>query len=313
MNIWLALLLSAAGIVLLVKGGDWFVDAACDLAQMAGIPPFIIGATVVSLATTLPEMIVSVIAAAGGKTEMAIGNAVGSVTANTGLIMALAMLFLPMAAPRERYGKQCVLLMAAAAALFAGSQGGSLSIWADAALALVFIGFMFVNVSEARRDMSGGAEEKKAGKNSFWKDIALFVVGTACIVVGSDMLVDGGSAVAAAMGVPERVIAVTMVAIGTSLPELVTTLTAIRKKEASLSIGNIIGANIIDLSLILPICSLVSGQALPVSAQSAGLDMGACLVITAFAMASILVYKKAGRVQGAVCLALYAAYLAISM
>ncbi len=127
------------------------------------------------------------------------------------------------------------------------------------------------------------------------------------------MLVDGGSAVAEAIGVPERVIAVTMVAIGTSLPELVTTLTAIRKKEASLSIGNIIGANIIDLSLILPVCLLVSGKALPVSAQSVGLDMGACLVITVFAMASIFIYKKAGRVQGAVCLALYAAYLAISV
>lgn len=313
MSIYIALLLSVAGIILLVKGGDWFVDAACDLAQMAGIPPFIIGATVVSLATTLPEMIVSVIAAAGGKTEMAIGNAVGSVTANTGLIMALAMLFLPMAVERARYVRQCMLLMAAAGVLFAGSQGGSLSLWADVALALIFIGFMAVNVTAARRDMADTAPESRGGKNSFWKDILMFAVGTVCIVVGSDMLVDGGSALAAAVGVPERVIAVTLVAIGTSLPELVTTLTAIRKKEASLSIGNIIGANIIDLSLILPVCSLVSGRALPVSAQSAGLDMGACLIVTVFAMASILLMKKAGRAQGAVCLVLYAAYLAVSM
>lgn len=313
MSIYLALLLSVVGIILLVKGGDWFVDAACDLAQMAGIPPFIIGATVVSLATTLPEMIVSVIAATGGKTEMAIGNAVGSVTANTGLIMALAMLFLPMAVERSRYMKQCLLLMGAASVLFAGSQGGSLSLWASVVLGLIFVGFMTVNVTAARHDMAGAAGENRSGKNSVWKDILMFVIGTVCIVVGSDLLVDGGSAVAAAAGVPERVIAVTLVAIGTSLPELVTTLTAIRKKEASLSIGNIIGANIIDLSLILPVCSIVSGQALPVSAQSAGLDMGACLVITVFAMASILLYKKAGRVQGAVCLVLYAAYLAVSM
>ena len=313
MSIYLALLLSAAGIILLVKGGDWFVDAACDLAKMAGIPPFIIGATVVSLATTLPEMIVSVIAASDGKTEMAIGNAVGSVTANTGLIMALAMLFLPMAVERARYMGPCVLLLAAASLLLAGSQGGSLSLWASIALALVFLCFMAANVSQARRDMAEGSEPKGENKSSFWKNILMFAVGTVGIVVGSDMLVDGGSAVAQALGVPERVIAVTLVAVGTSLPELVTTLTAIRKREASLSIGNIVGANIIDLTLILPVCSLVSGKALPVSAQSAGLDMGACLLINAVAIVPMLVWKKAGRAQGALCLALYAAYLAVSI
>lgn len=313
MSIYLALALSAAGIILLVKGGDWFVDAACDLAKMAGIPPFIIGATVVSLATTLPEMIVSVIAASDGKTEMAIGNAVGSVTANTGLIMALAMLFMPMVVERARYTAPCLLLLASASTLLAGSQGGSLSAWACVVLAIVFLCFMAGNVRQARRDMSEGSESRPESKSTFWKNILMFVVGTVCIVIGSDMLVDGGSAVAAAIGVPERVIAVTLVAVGTSLPELVTTLTAIRKKEASLSIGNIVGANIIDLTLILPLCSIVSGQALPVSAQSAGLDMGACLLITAVAVVPVIVWKKAGRVQGALCLALYAAYLAISV
>lgn len=313
MPIWLALVTFTAGIILVIKGGDWFVDAATWVAKAANVPTFIIGATIVSIATTLPEMIVSVIASIDGKTEMAIGNAVGSVTANTGLIMAIAMIFMTVIAERKKYLRQCLLLVAAAAVLYLGSRGGRLEIWASAALAVIFVTFMVINVTIARDDMEENPERGIISGKLIFRHIVLFVLGAVCLVVGSDLLVDGGSALAERMGVPERVIAVTLVAVGTSLPELVTTLTAIRRKESGLSIGNIVGANIIDLSLILPICSVVSGERLPVSAQSAGIDMLACLIVLCVAVFPMLIRQKAGKVQGLVCLAIYAVYLAITV
>jgi cation:H+ antiporter len=314
MPIYLAIISFAAGIILVIKGGDWFVDAAVNIAEMAGVPHFIIGATIVSIATTLPEMIVSAIAAHDGLVEMAIGNAVGSVTANTGLIMGIAMLFLTVAVQRRQYIGQCALLIVSAAVLFVGSQGGVLSLWAEIVLAVIFVVFMCMNLKAAKGEMNAASDTRTTpGKGEVLKNAGFFVLGAGCIVLGSDLLVDGGSAIASALGVPERVVAVTLVAIGTSLPELVTTLTAIKKKQASLSVGNIIGANIIDLTVILPVCSLVSGQLLPVSAQSAGIDMGACLLIIVAALVPMLVYQKTGKWQGAVCLAMYGAYLVVTI
>jgi cation:H+ antiporter len=312
MALWLALILFVLGIILVMKGGDWFVDAASWIARAAGIPSFIIGATIVSLATTMPEMITSIIAAAQGKTDMAIGNAVGSVTANTGLIMAVAMIFMVVTISRKQYIKPCLLLICAAALLWLGSLGGKLAVWASVLLAVVFLCFMYQNVQQARTER-GSTDREPVEKGQTGKNILLFLVGTAAIVLGSQCLVNGGSAIAAALGVPERVIAVTMVAIGTSLPELVTTLTAIRKKESSLSVGNIIGANIIDLTLILPICSLVSGQALPVSAASIRYDLPACLLVTVLALVPMLWREKATKAQGILLLLVYIAYLIVTV
>jgi cation:H+ antiporter len=312
MALWLALILFMLGIILVMKGGDWFVDAASWIARAAGIPSFIIGATIVSIATTMPEMIVSVIAAAQGKTDMAIGNAVGSVTANTALIMAVAMIFMTVTISRKQYLKPCLLLTGAAALLWVGSLNGRLAVWASLILAVIFVYFMYQNVQQARTEREG-ADREPVEKGQTGKNVLLFLVGAGAIVVGSQCLVNGGSAIAAALGVPERVIAITMVAIGTSLPELVTTLTAIRKKESSLSVGNIIGANVIDLTLILPICSLVSGQALPVSAASIRYDLPACLLVTVIALVPMLWKEKATKAQGILLLAVYAAYLIVTV
>jgi cation:H+ antiporter len=301
-----------AGVVLVVKGGDLFVDAASWIARAAHIPPFIVGATIVSFATTLPELIVSVMASLEGKNDMAVGNAVGSVTANTGLILAIALIFMTVVAPRARYWRQCVLLIAAAGVLWLGSLQGTMAAWANVALFVVFVGFMALNVMDAK-DEPGENETVEETSGSFPKHIGLFLVGAAMIVLGSELLINGGSSLAEALGVPERVIAVTMVAIGTSLPELVTTLTAIRKKEANLSVGNIIGANIIDLSLILPICSLVSGGGFTVSQQCLQIDFPACMMITLVAIVPLLLKEKGYKVQGVVMLLLYGAYLFITV
>lgn len=310
MALWLALVLFALGVFFVVKGGDWFVDAAGWIARAAGVPTFIIGASIVSMATTLPEMIVSVIAAMDGKTDMAVGNAVGSVTANTGLILAVAMCFMEVTMARRRFMGQCLILVLSAAILWMGVDTGALEPWAGVFLAILFVAFLAGNLAGAKRE---GAEKAPVSRSDTGRNIRLFILGAAGIVLGSECLVNGGSAIAGALGVPERVIAVTMVAIGTSLPELVTALTAIKKKEAGLSVGNIIGANIIDLTLILPVCSLISGQALPVAAASVRYDLPACLVITLAAVIPLLFRQKGSRLQGLLLLGLYGAYLVVTV
>lgn len=312
MNTILAVVLFVVGIVLVVKGGDWFVDASSFIARAANIPSFIVGATIVSFATTLPEMIVSVMASVEGKNDMAVGNAVGSVTANTALIMALAMVFMSIKASRKEYLKQCILLILAASLLYIGSLSGKLAPWAGIVLILVFISFMVFNVISAKSHPQ--TEEKlQYAKADMLKNIAFFVLGAAGIVLGSNCLINGGSSIATALGVPERVIAVTMVAIGTSLPELVTTITAIRKKESSLSIGNIIGANVIDLSLILPVCTFVSNKSFAVSEQCIRIDLPVCLLVSLIAVIPLIVKEKAYKAQGVILLITYVAYLAITI
>ena len=314
MSIALTLLLLALGIALIVKGGDVFVDAASWIAEVSGIPKFIIGATVVSVATTLPELLVSVFAAAEGKVDMSIGNAVGSVTANLGLIMALALLFMPMVIRRKDYSVKFGLMIGAALMIVIFGRGGSFGLLPSLLLLLVFVINVAENIVSARRGMSEGSDAEKPArdKKTVIINILKFVLGAAAIVWGADLLVDNGSALALLMGVPERVISVTLIAIGTSLPELVTTVTSIVKKQGSLSVGNIIGANIIDLALIMPVCTLVSGGALPVTAQIASVDLPACLIIGAVAVVPTLIFKKFSRWQGALLLVLYAAYMVIT-
>ena len=301
-----------AGIALVVKGGDVFVDAASWIARAMNIPTFIIGATIVSVATTMPEMLVSAIAAGQGKTDMAIGNAVGSVTANIGLILAVAMIAMHIAFPRKRFLPQSVLMIVTAAVLYVGSLAGALSPWASTVLAVIFVGFMAYNVFTAKKDMKGGDEQReKPEKKEYIKNIVLFVVGAAAIVLGSQLMVNNGSEIAARLGVPDRIIAVTLIAVGTSLPELVTTITSIVKKESGLSVGNIIGANIIDMSLVLPICSLVSGRPIPVSASALQMDLPVCLGISCLALVPMMIRQKGSRLLGVLVLTSYLAYVII--
>lgn len=309
--------LFAVGIFLIVKGGDFFVDAASWIAEVSGIPKLIVGATVVSFATTLPELLVSVFAAVQGNVDIAIGNAVGSVTANIGLIMAIALICIPTAIKRSDYMLKTVLMLLAAGILaILGISGNSaVGIVPSILLLVIFTVSTADNVKNAVKNMKNGENERIAisGGAEILKNIAKFVGGAAAIVVGADLLVDNGSALAGAIGVPDRIIAVTFVAIGTSLPELVTTVTAIIKKQASLSAGNIIGANIIDLTLILPLCSIISGKALPIEGTAGLVDIPASLIVGAAAMIPALITGKFHRWQGILLLGLYAVYLFLTI
>ena len=270
-NVIYVVIMFVIGLVLIVKGGDIFVDAATWIAEATGIPKFIIGATVVSFATTLPELLVSAIAAAKGQNDMAIGNAVGSVTANVGLIMSISVLCMPALVKRKEIAFKGSLMILAVASLFAFSCSLDLNLWQSIIMIVIFAVFMVENILSGKKSL--GITEEDRGPKATGKDIVInvakFLIGAAGIVVGADLLVDDGTVIAKSLGVSEAIIGVTIIAVGTSLPELVTTLTAITKKQSDLSIGNIIGANIIDLALILPICAFLSGGTLPVGRQSA--------------------------------------------
>ena len=312
--LWIVLFF-AAGLICIIKGGDLFVDAASWIAEASGIPKFIIGATIVSFATTLPEMLVSVFAALEGSADIAVGNAVGSVTANVGLIMCLSLVCMECAMSRKQFGVKACLLLAAILVLFAFTRDVQLSIGESVFILLIFAGFIVESLIAARREqgteVAEDAERPAVNGKTIAVNIVKFVVGAAAIVLGAQLLIDNGSAIASLLGVPDAIVAATMIAIGTSLPELVTTLTAIRKKQSSLSVGNIIGANIMDLTLIMPLCSLILGKPLTVENQGMLLDIPACLIICAAALVPALWKGKFQRWIGFLIGGLYVVYLIV--
>lgn len=317
----LIIFLFAVGVILVVKGGDYFVDAASWIAEVSGIPKLIIGATIVSIATTLPEMLVSVMAAIQGKVDsekvaMSIGNAVGSVTANIGLIMAIALLFMPGIIKRKEYLLKSVLMILATVIIVACGFKGEVNMTFSLVLLVIFVVFIGENVSSAKKMMStkqDTAEEKAStDRRTVITNIVKFIIGAAGIVIGARLLVDNGGELARMVGVSERIIGVTLVAIGTSLPELITTITAIAKKQSALSVGNILGANIMDLTLIMPLCAVISGKSLPVTSELAKIDLPACLLVGGIAIIPAMISSKFSRWQGVVLLMVYAAYVVVT-
>ena len=328
MNSLMIYILFAIGLVLIVKGGDWFVDGASWIAEVTGIPKFIIGATIVSIATTLPEIIVSTIAAfeghailvsgaanaveqSLGKVSMAIGNGIGSVICNTALIMALSLVFMPISVNRKDFAPKGILLLVSIAALFIFSLGGSVSIMGAAVLLVIFVLFMLENVRSAKSQPDEEDNDKpQVTKKEMLMHIGMIAVGAVCIVIGSNLLVNNGTEIARMLGVSEAIIAVTMVALGTSLPELVTAITSIVKKQASMSVGNVVGANIIDVTLIIAICSFVYSGSLPVSTINIYLDFPVAFIAAAIAVVPPILTGKFHRYQGIALICLYIAYLA---
>ena len=296
------------GLVLTIKGGDWFVDSASWFAEATGIPKFVVGATIVSFATTLPELLVSLRAAMNGSAQLAIGNAVGSVTANTTLIMGVSLVAMAGIISRKEFALKGGLLLAAIVGLTVLSLSGALPVWSAYVLWAIFIIFMISNLLEGKK---AAVSEKSDSfeKKDVPSKVAFFIIGIVSIVLGAEFLVSSGKTIAAGIGISETIIGFTVIALGTSLPELVTTLTAIRKKENSLSVGNIVGANIIDTTLILPLCAVINGQALPVDKINLIFDFPVCIAACAVAVVPTVIQGRFKKWQGFALLAIYAAYM----
>ena len=315
MEVFLMYLLFVVGLVLIIKGGDFFVDAAAWIAEISGIPHFIVGATIVGFATSLPEIIVSVIAAAGGKVDMATGNAVGSVTANTGLILGISLVAMPMVISLRRYLPQIALLVGSIALIWIfGFTSGYITAVAAVVLVVLFGLFAFLNITNARKEMALKADEAAVKRDEVTKAIVIkklcmFVFGCAGIVIGSELLVEYGSQIALSWGVDERIISVSAVAIGTSLPELVTTVAAITKKESSLSVGNILGSNIIDMTIVLPPCLLAYGKSIPISQGTLFVDLPVLFGLSCLCFVPSFFTRKFARWQGVALLGAYLIYM----
>ncbi|MBQ3329914.1 MAG: calcium/sodium antiporter [Ruminococcus sp.] len=309
---FLIFLLFSLGLLLIIRGGDRFVDAAAWMAAASGVPPFVIGATVVSVATTLPEILVSVMAALRGQADMAAGNAIGSVTANTALILALSIIFLPRPIDRSRFLPKALILIAAILLLWLSGLSGWLTPIGSMGLFILFVVFVYENIRSARAEPTGTADEISTDRKTVVKNILWFLIGAGEIVLGSRLLVDNGTLIARdVLHIDERIVSLTMVAVGTSLPELVTAVSAIVKRQPAITAGNILGANTIDILLILPLCALTQGGVLPLSRGTLWLDLPFCLLAAIITLVPALVKKRFLRVQGVAALSLYLIYLAL--
>ena len=314
-----SVLLFAVGLVLLIKGGDWFVDGATGIAKRFNLPDIVVGATVVSIGTTLPEVMVSTTGALAGSGAMAYGNAIGSIICNTALIAAISITCNPGPVNVKSMKTPAIFFFCSAAIYCLAAYGlGTFPRWLGFIMLAVFVCYMVLTVRNGMKnpDAAEEEEEEESKERKLWQELLLLVVGAAVIAVGADLLVDHGQIIAIGLGVPETVVALLFVALGTSLPELVTTITSLKKGRASLGVGNVIGANVFNLVLVSGVAVSLAPFDVPVenTLLDTGLnlslvfDIPVMLGVMSLMIFPALLKKKLGRWQGIVLLAIYAAF-----
>lgn len=343
MNLLVPIFWLIIGLLLLIKGGDWFVDGASGIARRFHLPEILIGATVVSIGTTLPEVMVSAGAAVKGVGDIAYGNAIGSIICNTSLIAAITIAIKPGPAARKSMIVPVSFFFGSAAIYcFSSYVLGTFSRTVGIVLLSVFAIYMLTTVlrmkksaasietvqleervgaltSEAELEAQSGedhtVESKETGsKDSLLKDILLLVVGAVLIAIGASLLNENAQTIARECGVSEKVIGLTIVALGTSLPELVTAITSLIKGHGSLSLGNIIGANLFNLVLVSGVSVTLSPFDVPVSGYIAGinsslvLDIPVMLGVMLILTIPTLIKQKLSRWQGILLLGIYITY-----
>lgn len=313
-------LLFALGLVFLIFGGNWFVDGATGIAKRYHIPELLIGATVVSIGTTLPEVMVSATSAAKGIGAIAYGNAIGSIICNTALIAAITIAVKPSEVGKKELIRPVIFFFTAAAIYAAIAYiTGYFSRITGIILLLIFVIYMVTTVREAlsgdKSVTESEAEDDDAPSGNLFMDLLRIVAGAALITVGANFLVDNGTIIATALGVPTSVIALTFVALGTSLPELVTAVTSLIKGHGALSLGNVIGANLFNLVLVSGVSMTINPFHIPVEKTIAG--MNASLVVDTPVMLGVMliltvpsiIRGKLSRIQGILLLAIYFGYI----
>ncbi len=312
-------LLFVLGLILLIKGGDWFVDGAVSIAHRFHVPELLIGATVVSIGTTLPEVMVSANSALTGHGEIAYGNAIGSVICNTALISAITIAVRPSSVDRKALRLPVAFFFGAALIYCLVAYFFSFTRPVGILLLAVFLVYMYILVRQAiaESNSSPDALQENHTQNDsdpMWKALLFLVLGAAMIAFGADLLVDNGTLIAKGLGVPEAVIALTFVALGTSLPELVTAITALAKGHNALSLGNIVGANLFNLVLVSGLAVTLSPFEVPVSRMITGrnasllIDIPVMIAVMALLTVPALRKGKMTRLQGILLLVIYAAF-----
>ena len=298
------LVLLVVGFVLLIKGADIFVDGASGLAKRFGVPEIIIGLTIVAMGTSAPETAVSIAAAAKGNADISIGNVLGSNIMNILVILGVACTITAIAVGKSTIRYEMPFLTAVTVIFMVLGLDGVVSRLDGVILWVLFIAYLAYMIIMAKR--SGPQEEGDQEKKPFWK-IALFIIlGMGMIVVGSNFSVDGASGIARIFGMSERFIGLTIVALGTSLPELVTSCMAARKGNADIAIGNIVGSNIFNILFVIGTASLIVPINFAVNFRfDAAVAIGAAVILLLCALKG-----KLKRVHGIIMLLCYAAYFA---
>ena len=316
----LSVLLFLVGLLCLIKGGDWFVEGASALARRFHLPELLIGATVVSIGTTLPEVMVSTMSAVSGHGEIAYGNAIGSVICNAALIAAITIAVRPGPVDPRTLRTPVAFFFAAAAIYCVAAYGfGKFTRPMGLVMLALFVAYMAANVAQMKRAPAPaeGLAETAEAEMTMAKTLVLLVAGAVLIAVGADLLVDNGTRIAQELGVPESVIALTFVALGTSLPELVTAITSLVKGCSDLSLGNIVGANVFNLVLVSGMSVTIAPFTIPQSSTLFGvnsslvLDLPVMLAVMVIMCLPALLRGKLSRAQGVGLLCIYAAFCAI--
>ncbi|HAD58555.1 MAG TPA: hypothetical protein DCG12_04880 [Planctomycetaceae bacterium] len=333
-----AVLLVIAGLGIITKGGDWFTDSAVDLGRITRIPPLIVGATIVSTATSFPEFVVALTGTLTGTSEFAVGNAIGSCLCNLGLIIGIC------AVTHSRIAKKTgvdpgitagrdvlagpgvfMLVFTLLVYLFALFDSGGAVLCEDKAAyglsrwqawflfcgMFVFLGYSVRTARRSRRESAAESpavpEESNSRTPSLTRTVLLFIGGCAMVILGSQLLVSNGRMLAITMGVPPLIVGLTLLAVGTSLPELIVSLIALLKGYDDLGLGNIVGSNVMNLCWVLASCSLASP--IPIQRQTIVYDLPFALLLTVFCLAFPWKTERIGPRVGWLMLATYASYL----
>lgn len=313
-NIILPYIMLVVGFALLIKGADFFVDGSGSIAKKLKIPDIIIGLTIVAMGTSMPELVVSVTSAIGGSSDIAIGNVVGSNLLNILIILGLSSLLIPIKVDDSMFKRDIPVLLGTAVVvpvivLLSNNMVGRIG---GAILMAFFVFYIFLTVRSALAYRKNNADIPEAeGESikeiSWFKSILFTIGGAAVIIIGGDMSVDGAVAIAQQLGLSEAVIGLTIVALGTSLPELVTSVVAAKKGNSDIALGNIVGSSIFNVLLILGTTAVIKPVPVPFASL---IDLFILLGVTIYLAIAARTGKKLSRLEGASFLVIYVAYAA---
>jgi cation:H+ antiporter len=310
---WLAL-----GLMSLVAGGELLVRGAARLASLFGISPLVIGLTVVAMGTSAPELAVSIQAGFAGESELAIGNVVGSNIANVLLILGVASVIAPLVVQAQVIQREVPIGIAAALAVTALGIDGHIGRWDGAVLTIALLAYTAYTVAQSRRETREvrkeyadefGSQLRPEGAAAVSREVGIALSGLVVLVLGASWLVHGAVSIAESLGVSKAIIGLTIVAVGTSLPELATSIIASVRGQRDIAIGNAIGSNLFNLLAILGIAGLVTPAGLTVPAAILRFDLPVMIAVAAACLPVFFVGHRLDRWEGVMFLGYYAAYL----
>lgn len=316
MEIALQILILIIGFILLIKGADWLVDGASSVASNFKVSKLLIGLTIVAFGTGAPELAVSFSSLINGSTDILVGNVIGSNIINVLLLIGIAAVIRPIRVKKDTVSKELPLLLLISTALIVLLLDVNLAeaiintfSRADAIICLLFFCiFLYYLIAMARKNRRGKSAKKEVEKPKYklGKSFLFVILGLVGVVGGSELVVNSASFIAGAIGISERIISLTIIAFGTSLPELVTTITAAKKGESDLLVGNIVGSNIFNICIVLALPVAIAGGIKPDNFQT--IDLVALLISSLILCIIARNNHKINRLEGALMLAIFALY-----